>query len=52
MLDLITDVMVLDVDVFSSTMIHRVLRHLDSRLVVFANDEVWYWFICRSQNLA
>ena len=51
-LDLITDVMVLDVNVLGTSMIHRILRHLDARLVVFTDDEVRSWFVRGRQNLA
>ncbi len=36
-LEFITDVMVLDVDVFCTTMVDGILRHLDAGLVVFEN---------------
>ena len=51
-LDLITDVMVLDVDMLRSTMVHRILRHLDTRLIVFDNDEVRSWLVGCRQNFA
>ena len=46
-LDFITDVMVLDVDVLGSTVVHRVLRHLDARLVVFENLQPRRLFVRR-----
>ena len=51
-LDLITNVVVLDVNVLGTTMVHRILRLLDTRLVVFKDDKLWS-FICaiRSREL-
>ena len=51
-LDLITDVMVLDVDVLGAAMFHRILRHLDARLVVFTDDEVRSFFVGSRQNFS
>ena len=39
-LDLITDVMVLDVDMLGAAMVNGVLRHLDARLIVFTDHEL------------
>ena len=50
-LDLITDVMVLDVNVFDSTMIYWILRHLDIGLVVFTDDEIWSRLVRGRQDL-
>ena len=39
-LDLITDVMVLDVDMLSAAVIDRILCHLDAWLVILLNHEL------------
>ena len=51
-LDLITDVMILDVDVLGTSMIYGVLRHLDARLVVLEDDKLRSYFVGSRQNLA
>ena len=51
-LDLITDVVVLDANVLGTAMVHRVVRHLDARLIVFGNDEVRSWLVGCRQNFA
>ena len=39
-LHFITNVVVLDVDVFGAAVVDRILRHLDARLVVFMDHEL------------
>ena len=39
-LDLITDVVILYVDVFCAAVVDRILLHLDARLVVFTDYEL------------
>ena len=40
-LDLITDVMVLDVDIRGPAIIHGILRHLNTLLIVIRDDKFW-----------
>ena len=51
-LDLITDVVALDFDVLGMAMIHRILRHLDARLVVFKYGKLRSFLVGSRQNLA
>ena len=45
-LDFITNMMVLDVYVLGPTMVHRVFRHLDARLIVFHDLELGSRHVC------
>ena len=52
-LDFIANVVVLDVDVLGPTMVHRILRHLDARLVILHDLELGSRLVlCGIQNLA
>ena len=50
-LDLITNVVVLDVDVLGASMVDRVLGHLDAGLVVFIDHERRFFFTGNRQDL-
>ena len=50
-LDLITDVMVLDVDMLSAAVIDRILCHLDAWLVTLLNHELKSFLVGSSHDL-
>lgn len=50
-LDLITDVMILDVDMFGVAVIDRVLRYLDPQLIVLTNHKLGSFLVGSRHDL-